>query len=50
MPLARSDDAEHLAYRVRVLPDQLKRARRRVQALESEARRLGLTDLLDKAK
>lgn len=34
------------AYRVRVLPDQLGRARRRLAYLEAEARRLGMTDLL----
>lgn len=35
------------AYRVRYLPAQLEAARHKVRALENEARRLGMTDLLD---
>lgn len=38
----------HLEYRVRVLPDQLERARRRYEHLCREAERLGLVDLLEK--
>lgn len=34
------------AYRVRVLPDQLDRARRRLQGLAREAIRLGMADLV----
>ena len=34
------------AYRRRLLPEQLERARRRVEHLENEAARLGLHDLL----
>lgn len=34
------------AYRVRILPEQLARAYRRVEHLEREAIRLGMTDLL----
>lgn len=36
------------AYRARYLPDQLDAARRKVAALENEAARLGLHDLLEK--
>lgn len=36
----------YLAYRLRVLPDQLESARRRVKALENEARRYGMNQLL----
>lgn len=36
-----------IAYRVRLLPEQLTRARHRVRQLESEARRLGMLDLLN---
>lgn len=39
---------QHLTYRIRILPEQLDGARRKVAALENEARRLGMTDLLDK--
>lgn len=35
-----------LEYRVRTLPGQLDRARRRVRDLESEAIRIGLPDLV----
>lgn len=38
--------ADPLAYRVRILPGQLERARMRVVHLEREAARLGLNDLL----
>ena len=45
------DDDKYIAYRVRVLPDQLALARRRVAQLEREAERLGMRDLLhDKAQ
>ena len=37
-----------ILYRMRVLPDQLERARRRVEMLEREAQRYGLTHLLTK--
>jgi len=37
-----------LAYRARILPSQLARARKRVLHLEREAARLGLQDLLEK--
>ena len=37
---------DRLVYRVRILPEQLERARRRVQHLEAEAASLGLYDLL----
>lgn len=36
-----------MGYRIRVLPDQLDRARHRVRMLENEARRYGMTDLLE---
>lgn len=45
------DDDKYIAYRVRVLLDQLALARRRVAQLEREAERLGMRDLLhDKAQ
>lgn len=36
-----------LYMRVRNLPDQLERARHRVRQLENEARRYGMTELLE---
>ena len=40
-----------LQYRVKLLPIQLERARKRVEHLEAEALRLGLKDLInDKTK
>lgn len=41
-----TDTETYLAYRVRMLPQQLERARLRVEHLEAEAARLGLYDLL----
>lgn len=38
-----------LQYRVRMLPIQLERARKRVEHLEAEAMRLGLKDLVSNA-
>lgn len=35
------------AYRIRYLPQQLEAARRKVAALENEARRYGFVDLLE---
>lgn len=35
-------------YRVNYLPAQLVAARRKVEMLENEARRLGMTDLLER--
>lgn len=40
----------YLAYRIRILPEQLERARKRVKQLENEARRLGFHDLLGEEK
>lgn len=40
----------YLAYRIRILPEQLERARRRVKQLENEARRLGFDDLIGEEK
>lgn len=37
---------ELLQYRVKMLPIQLERARKRVEHLETEAMRLGLKDLV----
>lgn len=37
----------HLTYRIRRLPVQLEAARRKVALLEAEARKLGMTDLLE---
>ena len=37
----------HMQYRIRVLPEQLDKARHKLTALENEARRLGMTDLLE---
>lgn len=45
--LSRAEHAEvYMAYRVNYLPDALDRARRKVAALENEARRYGMHDLL----
>lgn len=38
--------AQQLVYRVRMLPEQLERARSRVAMLEKEAADLGMRDLL----
>ena len=43
---AKPPTSDGLYARVRCLPNQLEAARRRVRALENEARRYGLTDLL----
>lgn len=46
-PKTETDRAEaYLAYRVKILPSQLERARRRLAMLEYEARTLGMHDLL----
>ena len=37
---------KNLEYRIRVLPSQLERARRRYEHLCAEARRYGMDDLL----
>lgn len=44
-----TDTIDHLRYRIRVLPDQLERARARVAQLESEARRYRMFDLIGDA-
>lgn len=41
---------KQLAYRIRVLPGQLERARQRLMMLEREAARLGMHDLLQPEK
>lgn len=41
---------DHILYRQRFLPVQLERARAKVAALETEARRYGMTELLEKAQ
>lgn len=38
------EQSRRTAYRVRVLPDQLRRARRRLAHLRIEAKRLGMTE------
>lgn len=38
----------HMAYRVRILPVQLEGARNKLAALENEARRYGMTELLER--
>lgn len=45
-------DAElrYMKYRRRILPEQLDLARRKVEHLEREAERLGLTELLKEKK
>lgn len=40
---------QQLAYRVRILPTQLERARARVRQLEAEAARYRMFDLIGKA-
>lgn len=39
-------EERYTAYRARLLPQQLERAYRRVEALQREARRLGMTDII----
>ena len=41
---------KYLSYRIRILPEQLERARRRLQMLEREAARYGMFELLDGAE
>ena len=40
----------YMKYRIRILPQQLELARRRVQHLEREAARLGLNHLIEGKK
>ena len=40
------DELRYMKYRIRVLPEQLELARRKVQHLEREAKRLNLHHLL----
>lgn len=40
------DPARQIAYRQRILPEQLDRARRRYQGLVREAHRLGMAEIL----
>ena len=40
-----SEIARRIQYRQRLLPEQLERARRRVEHLEREAARIGMQDL-----
>jgi len=40
------NDADYVAYRIRMLPEQLDRARRRVAQLEREAISLHMEDLV----
>lgn len=44
---SRDEQIRQLYYRIRMLPEQLERARLRVRNLEDEARRLGMEDLLE---
>lgn len=47
----RHDQAEqYLVHRVRYLPVALEAARRKVAALENEARRYGMVDLVEQAQ
>lgn len=41
-------ETKWLHYRLRILPEQLEAARRKVRALENEATRYGLTHLVEK--
>jgi hypothetical protein len=46
--LSREERAQaYMAYRVNYLPEALDRARRKVRALENEAARYGMTELLE---
>lgn len=40
-------DPDAIAYRLRVLPERLRRSRARTQQLEAEARRYRMFDLLE---
>lgn len=42
-----NEKQRYLAYRVKILPEQLDRARRRYEGLCREAKRLGMVDLLN---
>ena len=42
------DPEQYLAYRVRILPEQLARARARLAQLEAEALEFGFTDLVER--
>lgn len=42
----RDIESARTAYRIRILPEQLERARARVAMLEKEAAALGMNDLL----
>jgi len=44
--LRRRRQTDYVFYRVKMLPEQLERARRRVAMLEREALELGMRDLL----
>jgi hypothetical protein len=49
-PCSREDEAQRfLAYRIRMVPQQLDAARRKVAALEREAARYGMHDFLPRA-
>lgn len=41
------NELRYMKYRIRILPQQLDLARRKVQNLEREAERLGLSKLLE---
>lgn len=47
MPRSLEEEERWLVYRSRILPEQLDRARRRYLGLCREAKRLGLTNLLN---
>ena len=44
------DNTRWISYRIRILPEQLERARRRVEHLEREAERYGMLELLREGK
>ena len=45
-PYSPNSQHDRLVYRIRILPQQLDRAYRRVEQLEREAQALGLTDII----
>ncbi len=42
----KKEEERFIAYRVKLLPEQLERAYRRVEALQREAIRLGMQDII----
>lgn len=48
--LKERQEEKYLIYRIRILPEQLENAYRKVEALQREAKRLGLNDIIREIK